>query len=43
MERPFACLGNFRRLVVRYEPHAENLLAFIHLVCLLTLLRNCFC
>lgn len=29
-ERLFAWLGNFRRVVVRYEHHAENYLGFVH-------------
>lgn len=33
VERFFAWLGNFRRLVVRYEWHAENYLALLHLAC----------
>ena len=40
VERLFAWLQNFRRLVVRYEYHIENLLAFIHLSCTLILLRR---
>ena len=39
VERLFAWLYNFRRLVVRYEYHAENYLGFIHLACLTILLR----
>ena len=33
IERLFARLQNFRRLVVRYERHAENFLAFLLLAC----------
>jgi transposase len=33
VERFFAWLGNFRRLVVRYEWHAQNYLALLHLAC----------
>jgi transposase len=40
VERLFAWLYNFRRLVVRYEYHAENYLGFIHLACLMILLRH---
>lgn len=40
VERLFAWLYNFRRLVVRYEYHAQNYLGFIHLACLLILLRH---
>ena len=39
IERLFAWLYNFRRLVVRYEYHAENYLGFAHLACLMILLR----
>jgi transposase len=40
MERFFAWLSNLRRLVVRWEYHAENFQGFIHLGCLLILLRH---
>jgi len=40
VERLFAWLSNFRRLVVRYERHALNFLGFVHLGCLLILLRH---
>ena len=40
IERLFAWLGNFRRLVVRYEHHALNYLGFVHLGCILILLRQ---
>lgn len=40
VERLFAWLGNFRRLVVRYERHALNYLGFVHLGCVLILLRQ---
>ena len=40
-ERFFAHLGNFRRLVVRYERHAQNFLGFVRLGCIKLLLR-CF-
>src|SRR5579859_6267600 len=40
VERLFAWLGNFRRLVVRYERHALNYLGFVHLGCILILLRR---
>jgi transposase len=39
VERLFAWLQNFRRLVVRYEYHQENFLGFVHLGCILILLR----
>jgi transposase len=37
VERLFAWLGNFRRLVVRYERRAENYLGFVHLGCMVVL------
>jgi transposase len=40
VERLFAWLANFRRLVVRYERHADNFLGFVHLGCILILLRQ---
>ena len=40
IERLFAWLQNFRRLVVRYERYAENSLGMLHLGCCLILLRN---
>ena len=39
VERLFAWLGNFRRLVVRYERKAENFLGFVRLGCIVILLR----
>jgi transposase len=39
IERLFAWLHNFRRIVVRWEYHAENFLAMIHLACAVILLR----
>ncbi len=39
IERLFAWLHNFRRLVVRYERRAENYLGFVHLGCIVILLR----
>lgn len=39
IERLFAWLQNFRRLVVRYEYHSENFLGFVHLGCIVILLR----
>jgi transposase len=39
IERLFAWLGNFRRLVVRYERRAENYLGFVKLGCIVVLLR----
>lgn len=40
VERLFAWLQNFRRLVTRYERHAPNFLAFVQLGCILILLRH---
>jgi transposase len=40
IERLFAWLGNFRRLVVRYERQVENYTGFVHLGCILILLRQ---
>jgi transposase len=40
IERLFAWLGNFRRLVVRYEQKAQNYLGFVHLGCVTILLRR---
>jgi transposase len=40
VERFFAWLQNFRRLVVRYEYHLENFLAMIQLGCIVILLRR---
>jgi transposase len=39
IERLFAWLHNFRRLVVRYEYHPENYHAFLQLACALILIR----
>ena len=40
IERLFAWLFNFRRLVVRYEYHAENFQGFLHLAAAIILLRH---
>lgn len=40
IERLFAWLFNFRRLVVRYEYHAKNFQGFIHLAAAIILLRH---
>ena len=40
IERLFAWLMNFRRLVTRYERFAENFLGFLRLGCLVILLRH---
>ena len=39
IERLFAWLFNFRRLVVRYEYHIENFIGFVNLACAIILLR----
>jgi hypothetical protein len=40
VERLFAWLGNFRRLVGRYEWRVENYLGFVRLGCVMILLRQ---
>ena len=40
VERTFAWLGNFRRLVVRYERYLSMYRAFFHVACLLITLRQ---
>jgi len=40
VERLFAWMHNFRRLVTRWEYHIENFLGFVHLACLQLLLRH---
>ena len=40
IERTLAWLGNFRRLVVRYERHPQIYEAFFHIACLLITLRH---
>jgi transposase len=40
VERLFAWLQSFRRIVIRYERHAENFLGFVHLGCLVLFLRK---
>jgi len=39
VERLFAWLQNYRRIVVRYEYHAENFLGMVLLACSIILLR----
>jgi len=41
VERLFAWLQNFRRILVRYEYHADNFLGFVQLGCIVILLRRC--
>jgi transposase len=40
VERLFAWLYNFRRLVVRYEYRAQNYLGFLRIACLIILIRH---
>ncbi len=40
VERLFAWLQNYRRLITRHERHAENFLGFVHLGCISILLRH---
>jgi len=40
MERTFAWLSNFRRLVVRYEHKLQLYSAFFHLACILIVLAR---
>jgi transposase len=40
VERLFAWMHNFRRLVTRWEYHIENFLGFVHLACLHMMFRH---
>jgi transposase len=40
VERLFAWMQNYRRLVTRREFHIDNFLGFVHLACLLMLIRH---
>jgi len=40
VERTFAWLGNFRRLVVRYERRLDVYSAFFHLACIMIVLNR---
>ena len=40
IERLFAWLGNYRRLLIRWEYHLENYQAFLHLAATLILLKH---
>ena len=40
IERTFAWLGNFRRLLVRYDYHLKMYKAIFHLACLIITLRH---
>ncbi len=41
IERTFAWLQNFRRILVRYDYYSQNYLGFVQLGCMLILLRRC--
>jgi len=40
VERFFAWLHNFRRLVIRWEYYEHNILGMVQLACILILLRR---
>jgi transposase len=40
VERLFAWMHNYRRVVVRYEYYLDNFLGFVHLACILILLKS---
>lgn len=42
VERLFAWLQNYRRILVRYDRFLENYLAFVHLACIVVFIRNYF-
>ena len=42
IERLFAWLQNFRRLVTRWDYHAANFLGFVQLACIVILMRHYF-
>ncbi len=42
IERLFAWLQNYRRILVRHDYHLDNFLGFVHLACILILMRRCF-
>lgn len=42
VERLFAWLQNYRRVLVRYDRSIENYLAFIHLACIVIFVGNYF-
>ncbi len=42
VERLFAWLQNFRRLITRHDYKIENFLGFVHLGCIVILMRQCF-
>jgi transposase len=42
IERLFAWLQNYRRILVRYDRHLDNYLGFVQLGCIVILLKRCF-
>ena len=42
VERLFAWLQNYRRILVRYDRFLENYLAFVHLACIIIFIRTYF-
>ena len=42
VKRLFAWLQNYRRILVRYDRFLENYLAFVHLACIGTFIKNYF-
>lgn len=40
VERLFAWLQNYRRLIIRHEYHVENFVGFVYLPCILILLKS---
>jgi len=42
VERLFAWLQNFRRVLVRFDRFLENYLAFVQIACIIIFLRNHF-
>jgi transposase len=42
VERLFAWLQNYRRVLVRYDYYLENYLAFVQLACIIIFIRNYF-
>jgi len=42
IERLFAWLQNYRRILVRHERHLANYLGFVQLGCIVILLKRCF-
>lgn len=42
VERLFAWLQSHRHILVRYDRFLEDYFAFIHLACIVIIVRNCF-